>query len=370
MNMAAPTTLFANGTGTITTTGESNGLLLQTNKLLNRVTFGFRGTFTSVVVAVRGHATGLSTTSYFPIPGVYLGSGLPVANPLSISLTNSTNAGITFDTTGCDYVEIWLVSGTPTDLHIDEWQFESNANTPPLIVQAQTSATTISAAETFTDSTPLYFGTGNDIGITWDGTDLLVSQAAPDSIIKWGISGAGINHVFYGDTATRDMTWDQSNDQLLFNDNAKLAIGSGAGAAGDITFSWNATKMLVAQLTANSAIDWGVDGAGIDQVWYGDTASSNMTWDQSADSLLFTAANIAADTSTGAKVGTATTQKIAFWNATPVVQPAANTDTTTGAAGGTNTVYLNTTFTGSGGTAAFTIGGVITSLKRIGLLAA
>ena len=33
------------------------------------------------------------------------------------------------------------------------------------------------------------------------------------------------------------------------------------------------------------------------------------------------AANIAAGTSTGTKVGTATTQKLGFWNATPVVQP-------------------------------------------------
>jgi hypothetical protein len=288
--MAAPTEVFVNGTGTITATGESSGLLLQTNKLLNRVTFGFRGTFTSVVVAVRGHATGLSATSYFPIPGVYLGSGLPVSNPLSISLTNSTNAGITFDTTGCDYVEIWVVSGTPTSFSVDEWQFASDANTPPLIVQAQTSSTTISANQTFTDNTELYFGTGNDIGITWDGTDLLVSQAAADSIIKWGVSGAGINHVFYGDTATYDMTWDQSNDQLLFADNAKLAIGSGAGSAGDITFSWDATRLNVNQLTTNSAIRWGVDGAGIDQVWYGDTASTSMTWDQSADSLILTGA--------------------------------------------------------------------------------
>ena len=132
-------------------------------------------------------------------------------------------------------------------------------------------------------------GTKGDINITFDGTDLLVAQTTADTMIKWGVSGAGINHTFYGDTATRNMVWDQSNDQLLFEDNAKLAIGSGGGAAGDITFSWNATKMLVAQLTANSAIDWGVDGAGIDMVFYADTASSNVTWDQSADSLIFNA---------------------------------------------------------------------------------
>jgi hypothetical protein len=38
------------------------------------------------------------------------------------------------------------------------------------------------------------------------------------------------------------------------------------------------------------------------------------------------AQNIAVNTTTGTKIGTATTQKIGFWNVTPVVQPAAVAD--------------------------------------------
>lgn len=142
-------------------------------------------------------------------------------------------------------------------------------------------------AFTFADNVGAVFGDGSDITILWDATNLVVSQAAADSNILWGVSGAGINHTFYGDTAGRDMQWDQTNDQLLFLDNAKLAIGTGAGAAGDITFSWNGTKMLVGQLTANSAIDFGVSGAGIDLQLYGDTAGRDLLWDQSIDSLIF-----------------------------------------------------------------------------------
>ena len=281
--MSAPTEVFVDGTGSISSVNEANGLLLAVNPNLNRATFGFRGTFTSAVVAVRGHLTGLSADSYYPIPGVYAGSGLPVSNPVSISLTNSTNAAITFDTTGCDYIEVYGVSGTFTAMSVDVTQTLTTADTPPLIVQAQTSATTISANQTFTDSTELYFGTGNDIGITWDGTQLLVSQAAANSSIKWGVSGAGIDHVFYGDTAGYNLTWDQSADSLLFADNTKLAIGDGS----DIVFSWDATRLNVTQATANSEIRWGVDGAGIDQRWYGDTASAYALWDQSADQLIF-----------------------------------------------------------------------------------
>lgn len=39
------------------------------------------------------------------------------------------------------------------------------------------------------------------------------------------------------------------------------------------------------------------------------------------------AANLAVGTTTGTKIGTATTQKLGFWNATPVVRPAAYTTT-------------------------------------------
>lgn len=129
-------------------------------------------------------------------------------------------------------------------------------------------------------------GTTPDIGVLWDGTDLLVSQLTADSTVKWGVSGAGINHVFYGDTATYDATWDQTNSQFLFNDNALLSLGTGAGGAGDIGFTWDGTKLVVSQLTANSAVEWGVDGAGLDQVWYMDTAGAKFTLDQSADSLI------------------------------------------------------------------------------------
>lgn len=177
----------------------------------------------------------------------------------------------------------------------------------------------------FADNAKLVIGTGSDIVFLWDATDLLVSQATADSIIKWGVSGAGINHVFYGDTATRDMTWDQTNDQLLFADNAKLAIGSGGGAAGDITFSWNATKMLVAQLTANSAIDWGVDGAGIDMVLYGDTASASVTWDQSADTLIFAGVAKAQFQTIAAATGTAI--PVTHSGSFPITQNGAETNT-------------------------------------------
>ena len=69
-------------------------------------------------------------------------------------------------------------------------------------------------------------------------------------------------------------------------DNAKIGFGSGSGINADIDFKWDASKLAVTQLATNSAVHWGVDGAGIDHVFYGDTASAKLTWDQSADKLL------------------------------------------------------------------------------------
>jgi hypothetical protein len=77
-----------------------------------------------------------------------------------------------------------------------------------------------------------------------------------------------------------------------------------------------------------------------------------------------------AGTTTGLTIGTATTQKLGFYNATPVVQQA-TTGTTTGfTANSGTTVRDDSTFTGNSGTKAYTVGDIVRALKNLGLLAA
>ncbi len=79
--------------------------------------------------------------------------------------------------------------------------------------------------------------------------------------------------------------------------------------------------------------------------------------------------NIAVASATGTKIGTATTQKIGFFNATPVVQQN-TTGTSTGFTAGAGTTATSlSTFTGNLGATAYTVGDVVRALKTLGLMA-
>ncbi len=72
----------------------------------------------------------------------------------------------------------------------------------------------------------------------------------------------------------------------------------------------------------------------------------------------------------GTLLGQSAADKIAFYGATPVAQPASpsgNTHTPT--AGATTAVFVNTTFDGSIGSTAYTIGDIVIALKNLGILA-
>jgi hypothetical protein len=81
------------------------------------------------------------------------------------------------------------------------------------------------------------------------------------------------------------------------------------------------------------------------------------------------AKNIVLNTTTGTKIGTATTQKIGLWNATPVVQPSSTGETTGWTSGGGSAATSTDTYTGNDGTKAYTINDIVKHLKACGILA-
>jgi hypothetical protein len=96
------------------------------------------------------------------------------------------------------------------------------------------------------------------------------------------------------------------------------------------------------------------------------TGATTLTGLLTADGgiTLGDAQNIAFNTTTGTKIGAATTQKLSFWNATPIVQPttAVSSATVASPGGGVN-IKTDDTFDG------YTIAQVVKALRNAGLLA-
>ena len=125
--------------------------------------------------------------------------------------------------------------------------------------------------------------------------------------------------------------------------------GTGTGAGGNIVFQTSTTlgggttlQTLATRLT--------ISGGAVT------TGASTATW---ADALDFVFGS-----TTGTKIGTATTQKIGFWNATPIVQLTTAVGSATFASpGGGTSIKTDDTFDG------YTLQQVVKALRNLGILA-
>jgi len=79
--------------------------------------------------------------------------------------------------------------------------------------------------------------------------------------------------------------------------------------------------------------------------------------------------NVIFGTTSGSQIGTAAAQKIGFWGATPVIQPASTGETVGFTAGIGTGVNDDSTFTGNVGSTAYRISDVVKALKQAGILA-
>lgn len=165
--------------------------------------------------------------------------------------------------------------------------------------------------------------------------------------VQYNLSGAlagSVNMTFSGSTLTLGVAGTAAGALALKGSTSGTATLQTAAVAGTVTVTLPAVTDTLAVLGANTF---------------------------TATQTLADAANIVVGTTTGTKIGTATTQKLGFYNAAPVVQQA-TTGTTTGftSGGPSNTVHADATFTGGSGTKAYTIGDIVLALKNLGLLAA
>jgi hypothetical protein len=163
--------------------------------------------------------------------------------------------------------------------------------------------------------------------------------------VQYNLAGAlagSVNMTFSGSTLTLGVAGTAGGAVALKGSTSGTATLQTAAAAGAVTVTLPAVTDTLAVLGANT-----------------------FTGAQTLSDV-----NIVLGTATGTKIGTATAQKLGFYNSTPVIQQA-TTGTATGftAHSGT-TVRDDSTFTGNSGTKAYRVSDIVLALKNLGLLAA
>jgi len=156
-------------------------------------------------------------------------------------------------------------------------------------------------------------------------------------------------------------------------------MGSNGVAAPAFTTRSVGTKLVLFPLVAGATVDYAL-GINTNVLWTSvpDSARSFLWYAGTTTVLTLSGAgnittvgsltmadakNIILNTTTGTKIGTATTQKLAVWNATPIVQPTTAVAAATFVAN--TSLIANDTATFDG----YTLGQVVKALRNIGLLA-
>jgi hypothetical protein len=103
-------------------------------------------------------------------------------------------------------------------------------------------------------------------------------------------------------------------------------------------------------------------GTGADDIPLNLTAAGTGTIKVNSN-LEVSTKDIVTDTTTGTKIGTATTQKLSFWNTSPVVQPTTAISAATFVASSGGNIHPTSTFDG------YTIAQVVAALRSVGILA-
>jgi hypothetical protein len=156
-----------------------------------------------------------------------------------------------------------------------------------------------------------------------------------------------------------------TNDKVIINSSNNVGIGTTSTISARLHLI-STTEQLRVGYDASNYLSTTINSTGsvtLDLV--GTTPSFTFSDPVNINGLLtLSAQNIATDTTTGMKVATATSQKLGFWNATPIVQPttAIAEATFTENAGGL-VVNVDSTFDG------YTVQQVIKALRDAGLLA-
>ena len=168
-------------------------------------------------------------------------------------------------------------------------------------------------AITLADAELITLGTGSDVTIQWDGTNLLMAAAADDSVFEIGDSAAtqkSFDLKWYGNGANGAdyVLYDASGNIVEFN-GVDLRIQDGDflrfGDGSDVAINWDGSKLemestaaastfnvgaasFVFNTTLHGTFTTGVNDTGYDVQFFGATTGCSLLWDESEDQLVVT----------------------------------------------------------------------------------
>jgi hypothetical protein len=227
-----------------------------------------------------------------------------------------------------------------------------------------------------------------DDGGTYETTLQVVTPTAartisfPDATGTVGLVAGSSGQLLYNasgaNAGTSTITYDGTNVTLTGRFISSLN-GAASAPPGTFTGTWftggtsTTTKpQVVIEPTGTTSTAWSTSGTGL-----GVNAASGFTgrlldlqingtseWSWSNTTFTLADANdIAVGTTTGTKIGTATTQKLGFWNKSPVVQPTTAISAATFVVDSGGSIHPTSTFDG------YTIAQVVAALRSVGILA-
>lgn len=185
------------------------------------------------------------------------------------------------------------------------------------------------------------------------GTPLVATDAVNKSYVDNAIAAMPLsNYVLkVGDTMTGNLTL----PQLLIN-NTATGVGS-TTTAGLLRLSGGTVNdggvIVLGGSTSSSIPNSGILRVGVTNI---------LEWN-SQGVILGDGKNITTNGTVGTKIGTSNTQKLSFWNATPIVQPTTSVTDATVVGGGGTAVTQTDTFDG------YTIAKIVKALRNMGILA-
>jgi hypothetical protein len=168
--------------------------------------------------------------------------------------------------------------------------------------------------------------TGVHVGITDTTRPSLMFKSASGSVTRFDDNGTTFRIIKNGILFTATDARATFEKPLRFSNPSETADNSNTGVC---QFGNTSLDLSLFSFRVNVARDFILDTA------FGGNPTTTITVERSSRIVTFAtgvglaeSANVIAGTTTGSKIGTATTQKLGFWNATPAIQPAAVADAT------------------------------------------